>query len=219
MFVDFRLLRHTLCGSATQLGHLVILPIPDAEAPEETAALARPPRPLERTVHPRRSWRRTTASSPTPPRRPGAENTSVPTRTISLRSRPGAASRVCPRCPPCPAPLPLYLPSLAIAEKKVATITRGLVAICRAHKLHAFPPRGRDRGATGIREKPTPPGKTSKRLSSDLGVLGALAVFVAAAAQSIPRWRRQYVERNTPFGSSSRRNVRNLPQRGSCLAK
>jgi hypothetical protein len=33
----------------------------------------------------------------------------------------------------------LYLTSLAVAEKKVATIERALVAICQAHKLHRFP--------------------------------------------------------------------------------
>jgi hypothetical protein len=33
----------------------------------------------------------------------------------------------------------LYLTALAVAEKKVATIERALVAISQAHKLHGFP--------------------------------------------------------------------------------
>jgi integrase len=41
--------------------------------------------------------------------------------------------------PALPRTVALYLTSLAVAEKKVATIERALVAICQAHKLHGFP--------------------------------------------------------------------------------
>src|SRR4051812_22780833 len=41
--------------------------------------------------------------------------------------------------PTLPGSVALYLTSMAVAEKKVATIERALVAICQAHKLHGFP--------------------------------------------------------------------------------
>jgi site-specific recombinase XerD len=41
--------------------------------------------------------------------------------------------------PTLPRTVALYLTSLAVAEKKVATIERALVAISQAHKLHGFP--------------------------------------------------------------------------------
>jgi hypothetical protein len=40
--------------------------------------------------------------------------------------------------PALPRTVALYLTALAVAEKKVATIERALVAICQAHKLHGF---------------------------------------------------------------------------------
>jgi integrase len=41
--------------------------------------------------------------------------------------------------PALPRTVALYLTSLAVAEKKVATIERALVAICQAHRLHGLP--------------------------------------------------------------------------------
>lgn len=41
--------------------------------------------------------------------------------------------------PALPRTVALYLTALAVAEKKVATIERALVAISQAHKLHGFP--------------------------------------------------------------------------------
>jgi hypothetical protein len=49
-----------------------------------------------------------------------------------------------PSMPALPGSVALYLTSLAIAEKKVATIERALVAISQAHPT-ASPPRGRRR--------------------------------------------------------------------------
>jgi site-specific recombinase XerD len=41
--------------------------------------------------------------------------------------------------PALPHTVALYLTTLAVAEKKMATIERALVAISQAHKLHGFP--------------------------------------------------------------------------------
>jgi site-specific recombinase XerD len=44
-----------------------------------------------------------------------------------------------PSMPALPGSVALYLTSLAVAEKRVATIERALVAISQAHKLHGLP--------------------------------------------------------------------------------
>jgi len=50
-----------------------------------------------------------------------------------------------PAMPALPGSVALYLTALAVAEKKVATIERALVAISQAHKLHGFPSLARRR--------------------------------------------------------------------------
>jgi hypothetical protein len=52
--------------------------------------------------------------------------------------------------PTLPRTVALYLTSLAVAEKKVATIERALVAISQAHKLHGFPSPRNDAQVTEV---------------------------------------------------------------------
>lgn len=55
-----------------------------------------------------------------------------------------------PAMPALPGSVALYLTALAVAEKKVATIERALVAICQAHKLHGFPSPRKAREVTEV---------------------------------------------------------------------